>query len=415
MNKKKTLILGAVILILTQAPAFAKPQKVTTVHHGPGQWELLVGGKPYFIKGVVYNFVVVGDDPGAETMRDWSTLDFNKNGKNDLAYDSWVDKNANNVQDPDEPAVGDWKLLKDLGANTIRIYQMPSDDQRIRAHYQAKGLNLTYDHSPNKKIFRDLYNRYGIMTAVGNFFGEWAVGAGLPYGQNTDFTNPQQRQRLLDGIRVMVEQHKDEPYTLMWILGNENFNPADLDNAETQVEAFLTMVNEAAKLIHQLDPNHPVALCNWHASHLADIARWAPAVDIFGMNAYSQGFDSLYVQVHNTFDRPVLVTEYGKPSYKDDNLNFNIQKNYHKVSWNSISENRFGRSGVGNSIGGMLFQWCDMWFFAGSPSTHDKGELMGQEYVEWMGITGQGDGKASPFIRQLKKTYFLYQEFWKNK
>ena len=83
----------------------------------------------------------------------------------------------------------------------------------------------------------------------------------------------------------MVEEHKDEPYTLMWVIGNENFNPFDQDNAEKQVEAYLTLVNEAAKLIHRLDPHHPVALCNLADRNIEQMRKYCPAVDIFGMNA----------------------------------------------------------------------------------------------------------------------------------
>lgn len=408
----RKFIIFLVSLLFISLPVHAAPQKVSVVHHGKGKWELLVNNSPYFIKGVVYGFSVVGDDPNVENMRDWSVLDLNQNGKNDLAYDSWVDKNLNNIQDGDEPAVGDWQLLKDLGANTIRIYQMPSDDERIRPFYQSKGLKLTFGHPPDKEIFRDLYSRYGIMVTIGHFFGEWSIGSGAKAGLGTDYTDPQQRKNLLEGIRVMVEEHKDEPYTLMWVIGNENFNPSNMDNAEKQVEAFLTLVNEATQLIHQLDPNHPVVFCNWHTDKLEDIARFAPDVDIFAMNSYSQGFDPLYEKLRDVYDRPVLISEYGVHAAKDDKLGFDIQKNYHQVAMRSIRGNRYGGEGVGNSIGAMVFQWADMWYFVEPPTSQDVAQYSPQKYVEWMGLTSQGDGKNSPFLRQLKKVYFLYQKFW---
>jgi beta-glucuronidase len=272
---------------------------------------------------------------------------------------------------------------------------------------------LTFGHPPNKEIFRDLYQHYGIMVAIGHFFGEWSIGSGAQTAKGTDYTDPLQRKNLLEGIRVMVEEHKDEPYTLMWILGNENFNHSNFDNAETQVYAFLTLINEAAELIHKIDPNHPVALCNWHTDHLEDIAKMVPDIDIFGMNSYSQGFDPLYEKIRDVYDRPVLLTEYGTYAAKDDKLSYDIQKNYHQVSLRSINENRYGANGVGNSIGAMVFQWSDMWYFFGSESTHDVDEYSQRKYAEWMGLTSQGDGKNSPFIRQLKKVYYLYQKFWK--
>jgi len=31
---------------------------------------------------------------------------------------------------------------------------------------------------------------------------------------------------------------------------------------------------------------------------------------------------------------------------------------------------------------------------------------------EWFGLVGQGSGMNSPFERNLRKAYFVYQELW---
>ena len=101
------LSLATVLLaVMYVSSAVAAPHEVATRKHGQGQWELLVDGRPFFVQGVVYNFYTVGDDPSQGTLRDWSVLDSDGNGKVDVAYDSWVDRNLNARQDPDEPAVG---------------------------------------------------------------------------------------------------------------------------------------------------------------------------------------------------------------------------------------------------------------------------------------------------------------------
>lgn len=392
--------------------ALAQSRDVTLARPAPGQWELQVDGQPYFIKGEVFSFSVVGDDPDQGTLRDWSILDLDQNGRNDVAYDSWVDANANNIQDPEEPRKGDWQLLKEMGCNTIRIYQMPSADARLETLYRYPGARLTFFHPPNKELFRDLARRFGIMTIVGHFFGEWTIGSGADWERGTDYTDPVQRANLLTAIRVMVEEHKDEPYTLLWLLGNENFNPYDHDNAEVQVEAFLTLVNEAAELIHALDPRHPVALCNWDVRHLKDIARFCPSVDIFGLNSYRYGFQGIWDEIKAVYDRPVLLTEFGFQSkwkyYYDDGA----QARYHKVCWTDIAANRAAAGGAGNSIGGVVFSWCDQWHLGGDPFHHGTGVFLGVEGAEWYGLTSQGDGAHSPFLRQLRKAYFIYRDLW---
>ena len=391
------------------------PKKVETVKRGEGQWELLVDGKPYFIKGFVYNFSVIGDDPDLQTLRDWSIVDIDGNGKNDMAYDSWVDANLNNIQDPEEKRVGDWQLLKDMGANTIRVYQMSSADERIDDLYFYEGARLTFVHPPNKELFRDLEKRFGIMTIVGHFFGEWGIGSKALWENGTDFTNPEQRANLLRAVRVMVEEHKDEPYTLMWMLGNENLSPHDNDNAETEVEAFLTLVNEAAELIHELDPNHPVALCNWDMFHLKEIAKWCPAVDVYGTNSYRYGFKKIWTELKDAYDRPLLLTEYGFQSKFTHYYDEGAQARYHKIAWGDIEANRFGGDGVGNSIGGLVFSWCDQWHLGGDAFVHDTEAFVDVEGAEWFGLLSQGNGSDSPFMRQLRKAYFIYQDMWREK
>ena len=110
----KVGIVILMILVLVEK-GYCASDVVKVVQHGPGQWQLMVNDKPYFIKGMVYNYTVVGDDPNVQTLRDWAIVDINNNGKIDVAYDSWVDKNYNNIQDEDELAVGDWQLMKDMG------------------------------------------------------------------------------------------------------------------------------------------------------------------------------------------------------------------------------------------------------------------------------------------------------------
>jgi beta-glucuronidase len=74
--------------------------------------------------------------------------------------------------------------------------------------------------------------------------------------------------------------------------------------------------------------------------------------------------------------------------------------------------------GSGNAIGGFVFEWLDEWWKAYEPSRHDKTRLSagpfldGFYYEEWFGLVGQGDGTKSPYLRRLKRAYFVYKELW---
>jgi len=383
--------------------------KVCLKKYQNGQWQLFVDNKPYFIKGVVYEPVIVGQRLTESNM--WMNYDFNSNGKNDTAYDSWVDKNNNNIQDADEKPVGDFQLLKEMGCNTIRVYH---------------PLNI------NKNIFRDLYNRFGIRIMLGNFIGAYTWGSGASWEKGTDYTDPEQRKKMMEDVRKMVLEYKDEPFVLLWMLGNENDaigsaenSTLNKTNASMVPEDYAKFVNEVAKMIHDLDPDHPVGVCNAHFKLLKYYANFSPEIDIIGMNAYTgaYGFGSLWNAVKMDFDRPVVITEYGVDCYDQNKntINEDFQAKYYKGSWRNMIDNSYGHTGVGNSIGGFAYIWLDSWWLSGSIDEHDTvvGAWNGPAIDswmndEWMGICSQADGKSSPFLRQLRKVYYMFQKEWRD-
>jgi beta-glucuronidase len=367
-----------------------------------GQWNLFVDGIIYFIKGVDYRITKIGQSPDVGNLKDWAWYDYNHNSLNDCAYDSWVDKNWNNVQDADEKVVGDFELMRQMGVNTIRWYVNDFKDQR-----------------PNKQLLRDLYKKYGIRVAVGNKFGAYTIDSGANWSEGTDYRDPRQQARILESVRRMVLEHKDEPYTLLWLLGNENNLRFTNTNAGKFPDTYAEFLEKAAKLIRELDGRHPVALVNGDAQFLTTYHKYCVSVDIFGANVYRgpNGFGSLWKEVQKNFNRPVLITEYGG-SYAPG-LDQDTQAAYHKGCWLDIERNRAGGKGVGNSIGGFAFEFLDEWWKAGDPGRQAKKGTTGQVGVdnprwtqEYCGVISQGNGKHSPFLRQLRKVYFVYKDLW---
>jgi hypothetical protein len=327
--------------------------------------------------------------------------DYDNNGKIDGPYDSWVDKNYNGLRDADEESVGDFQLLKDMRCNTMRLYH----------------------HASNKEILKDLYAKYGIMVIMGDLLGAYTVGSGAKWYEGTDYSNPEHRKNMLDSVRKMVEDFKDEPYVLFWMLGNEN-NYGVANNAKKDPSAYYAFANEAAKMIKSIDRDHPVAVCSGDLLFLDKFSEFCPDIDIYGANAYrgKHGFGrSFWENVKDVTDKPIIITEYGCPAYmkeKSKETAEEEQARYLAGSWKDIRYNSAGYRGIGNCIGGVLFEWIDEWWKGYEPLLHDAHSNWagpfpdGWNYEEWMGIVGQGDGKYSPFLRQLRKAYFVYQELW---
>jgi len=379
--------------------------KVACVKYSNGQWGLEVDGKPFVVRGIYYAPTKVG----SHYAYNWMSADTNNNGINDAAYESWVDKNKNNRRDRDELAIGDFQLLKDMGCNTIRI---------------MNTLEI------NKDLLRDLYKKYGIRVLICDPFGAYTVHSMASWNEGTDYTHPDQRRLMKEAALQTVMECKDEEWLLCYVLGNENNMPTDYTGvnatrtkAATQPKEYAQFLNEVAAEMHNLDPNHPVGVGNLELRLVNYYAKYAPELDFVGANAYpgSEGFGALWIRAKNIFDRPLLITEYGCDAYwTNRGVDEDAQANYHKNGWEDIAYNVAGEPGEGNCIGGIIFEWLDEWWKSpNDPYDHqnesptvDMAFPDGWSQEEFLGIAGQGDGRHSPFLRDLRKTYFLYKEMW---
>lgn len=399
-------------------------KSIQLVQYENGHWQFLVDGKPYLIKAVAYAPTPVGKSPnegGYDPNNAWMLSDINHNGKIDGPYDAWLDKNKNNRQDPDEKTVGDFKLMKEMGVNTLRLYH----------------------HAASKEVLRDLYKNYGIRVIMGDMLGMYAAGSGAEWYQGTDYTNPQHLENMRKSVRDMVTEHKDEPYVLMWMLGNESnygevgdpdpqSNKAGLgSNAKAQPQAHYAFVNEVAGMIKELDPTRPVGFSNGEVVTIDVLAQNSSNLDVFGCNVYrgASGFGrSFWDDVRRFLDKPVLFTEYGCPAFfsgKDSDYGEQKQLEYHRGNWEDLIANTAGM-GAGSAIGGVVFEFVDEWWKSGLPpkfsaSEHETvGDFVaafpdGQMHEEWLGLMSQGDGSQSPFLRQARQVYAYYQDVWNNR
>lgn len=379
--------------------------RVACVKYSNGQWGLQVDGKPYIVKGITYMPAKVGQG----YFWNWMTADEDRNGRIDTAYDTWVDANRNGKRDPDEPVVGDFQLLKEMGCNTIRIFN---------------SLDL------NKELLRDLHKRYGIRVLLGDFFGAYTVHSLAGWNEGTDYTHEDQRRLMKEAVLKTVAECKDEPWLLGYLLGNENNMPSDYTGvnatrtrAASQPKEYALFLNEVAAEIHKLDPEHPVGVGNMGLGLVDYYAKYAPELDFIGVNDYPgpNGFGALWMRAKRLIDRPVLITEYGCDAYwTGRGVDEEAQAAYLANGWNDIAYNTAGEPGEGNAIGGIIFEWLDEWWKdpADPLDSHTAAPTMEQAFPdgwsqeEWYGVASQGKGMASPFLRQLRSAYQVYRRLW---
>ncbi|MVN78020.1 hypothetical protein GO988_16950 [Hymenobacter sp. HMF4947] len=110
----------------------------------------------------------------------------------------------------------------------------------------------------------------------------------------------------LQKVKGEVLKYKDDPAVLLWGIGNE----LNLNYTNPKV---WDAVNDIAKMIHEVDPNHPTStvLAGVGKKEVEYIKARCPAVDILSINTYA-GLATLPQQVRNTgWTGPYLVTEWG--------------------------------------------------------------------------------------------------------
>jgi beta-galactosidase len=394
------LLLACGLLLCGCASIKTKPEVyVKKLKHS--RYKLMVKGKPYIVKGVCYNPVPIGQNH---------------------EYDWW--------SDPNKPWIVDGNLMQKMGINTVRIYQPSANPEKTRT------------------VIRDLFDNYGIRVILGHWLGFWEYPC--PFYDDSKF-----QERIKKEVLEMVRLYKDEPGLLLWILGNENnyscmgtVNPWSSEEIDKERDPqkqkimraiiYYSYVNELARQMRQIDPRHPIALGNGELVGL-DIANLVcPDIDLVACIIYrGKTFGNLFNSLKATFDRPVILSEFGADSY-DAYLgkeNQSMQAFFLESQWSQIYDNLAGnKKGAGNCLGGTIFEWTDEWWKHNPDdpqgwSVHDTGAgwSNGSYYFdiraannmnmneEWFGIVALSPELENGINKRIpKKAYYVIREFWES-
>jgi hypothetical protein len=222
-----------------------------------------------------------------------------------------------------------------------------------------------------------------------------------------------------ENFEPAVRELRDHPALLMWLVGNEwNLNQL---YGSCNGDACLARVNQAARQLKALDPNHPVATSVAPAGELpteADLRR-LDAVDVFGLNVYSQpGFfnrftDWRLLAQRTGIKKPILLTEYGADAY--DNRSGRADEAAQAVALRrqtqEIRSQLSARNPALPCLGGTPFEWNDEWWKHGNPGAQDPGGFHhagvaadGVANEEWWGIVDV-DRRPRPAYEVLKELY----------
>ena len=130
-------------------------------------------------------------------------------------------------------------------------------------------------------------------------------GIGLSH-RHSDYLNDDYKNRLREEVRTLAETFKDDRNILIWGIGNE----IQLDGANGEAE--WTFVNELSEIIKSIDKRHLTSTVISHsASALDSIAKYAPSLDLIGINSYGNIAQLAEMVDNSDYKGAYLVTEWG--------------------------------------------------------------------------------------------------------
>ncbi|TDD75581.1 glycoside hydrolase family 2 TIM barrel-domain containing protein [Flavobacterium caseinilyticum] len=325
------------LFFLITTTVFAQPNKVSVVSNEKGM-KLVVDGKDFMINGMNWDYYPIGTN---------------------FSYSLW--------KQPDDVIKAaldaEMGLLKNMGVNVIRQY----------TGVQPKWVQY-------------IYEKYGIYTMLNHSFGRYGLTLNGNWVPNTEYSDSRTRELLLKETRDMVQEYKNTPGLLLFLLGNENNYGLFWDGAETEnipledrkstarARSLYKLFNEATLEMKQIDASHPIAICNGDLLFLDIIKTECPDIDILGTNMYrGVSFGDAFTKVKNEINKPILFTEFGADAFNTIN-NSEDQKSqaYYMVgNWKEIYENAAGIGKAGNSLGGFTFQFSDGWWKYGQTKNLD--------------------------------------------
>jgi hypothetical protein len=167
-------------------------------------------------------------------------------------------------------ASGEWQLMRNGEPYYIKG---GGGDTQLDKLIEIGGNSIRTWSTDNAKAVLDAAHEKGLTVMMGLWVQHERHGF--------DYNDAEKIRLQLEGFRKAVMEIKDHPALLLWGVGNE----VDLFYSNTKVWAA---VNDIAKMIKELDPNHPT--CTVTAGLDKDevklIMENAPAIDIYGINTY---------------------------------------------------------------------------------------------------------------------------------
>ncbi|MEM6854719.1 MAG: glycoside hydrolase family 2 TIM barrel-domain containing protein [Planctomycetota bacterium] len=243
----------------------------------------------------------------------------------------------------------------------------------------------------------DEAEKLGLKVLVGIWLGHERHGF--------DYNDPAQVQEQFDMAKAAVLKHKDHPAVLAWGVGNEMEGYDDGGNPK-----IWKAVDDIAKMIKELDPNHPTytVTAEIGGERVRAMHELTPHIDMVGINTYG-GVHSIperYKAAGGT--KPYLVAEFGPPgTWEQPNNDWGVpmektsteKAGIYKTAYEALDADPL-------CVGSVAFTWgfkqeaTATWFGMFLPD----GSKLGAVDAMTEAWTGQPPADMSPVVTSLQVT-----------
>lgn len=148
------------------------------------------------------------------------------------------------------------------------------------------------------KEFLDLAHKHNLTVTLGLDVKKERLGF--------EYNDEEAVKKQFDYIKGEVLKYKDHPALLVWGIGNE----LNLNYTNPKV---WDAVNDIARMIHEVDPNHPTTtmLAGIKSFDVQEIAKRCPDLDFLSIQMYGD-LPNLQTRIKESgYTGPYLVTEWG--------------------------------------------------------------------------------------------------------
>ncbi|MCU4162820.1 glycoside hydrolase family 2 TIM barrel-domain containing protein [Carboxylicivirga caseinilyticus] len=226
----------------------------------------------------------------------------------------------------------DLKLMTEAGINTIRVYT-PIASTKVLDKIDSAGI---------KVIIGFGYNQNGVFDIHSGSFIDY------------------------------IKKYKNHKAILFWELGNEyNYHPEWFEN---DINNWYKALDNAAKLIHETDPSHPVSTAHGEMPDSITLLQ-NKNIDIWGLNVYRWDNPAKVFDEWNSLStKPMYLSEAGADSYMStirDNYTQGENETAQADALRNILKQTFSRKDICSGL--TIFSFIDEWWKAGNPDTQAPG------------------------------------------